>query len=124
MSVLYADVEYHGLIYHDAELRQNTWFFRNGEGCHAFLEQETVIPQNVPKLDRRHSGSALRRRIVTVQEFRRAAYKAGGYSRNRVYFTFEYRWLGQRVSYGDFSTERFSTARPKSTRKRLFIDRG
>lgn len=66
MPLLFADVEYHGLIYGDAELREGVWYFRNGEGASPFFEQERVNAVTTPLEDRRHAGSELSSPITVV----------------------------------------------------------
>ena len=48
MPFLFADVEYHGLIYGDAELREGVWYFRNSDGATPFFEQEMVNAVTTP----------------------------------------------------------------------------
>ena len=43
MPFLFADVEYHGLIYGDAELREGVWYFRNSEGAVPGIQQDSAM---------------------------------------------------------------------------------
>ena len=58
MSVLYADVEYFGEIYLDAELMDGVWFFEDMfGGVYPFVAQRRVNPQNRPEPERRHPAN-------------------------------------------------------------------
>jgi hypothetical protein len=56
--VLYADVEYFGEIYLDAELVDGVWFFEDMYGgVYSFVGQRRVNPQNPPEPERRHPAT-------------------------------------------------------------------
>ena len=56
--MLYADVEYFGEIYLDAELVGCVWFFEDMfGGIYPFVAQHRVYPQNPPEPERRHPAN-------------------------------------------------------------------
>lgn len=57
MEGIFADVEYFGLIYGDAELRGGIWYFRNGQGRSQFFEQSQINLISTPALTRQRVGS-------------------------------------------------------------------
>jgi hypothetical protein len=65
MGRLYADVEYFGSVYLDAELTDDEWHFEDWMGAvHPFALQDRVHLVNEPQLYRRHppawSGHSMR----------------------------------------------------------------
>lgn len=58
MKRLYADVEYLGSVYLDAELIENNWYCEDLCGVvHPFTVQYQVRPVNMPQVLRRYSPS-------------------------------------------------------------------
>jgi hypothetical protein len=56
MQRMFADVEYKGLVYFDAELIEDKWYFESGDGIfQSFFKQEAVKAVTTPQRFRRHA---------------------------------------------------------------------